>query len=308
MQEHITREDIRCAVQELGLSNQPVCIHSSLRSFGWVEGGPETVIQGFLDEGCTVMVPSFSGMFSAPLPPADWRPEHNGWNYARYKKATWPEVPVGRVYTPDTTEIDKDMGAISAMLVKMPGRVRGNHPIGSFAAIGPLAKKLICSQASYNIYAPLWELAQLGGKVVLMGVGLDSMTLLHLVEQLAGRRPFVRWANGVNGKPVPVQDGGCSAGFECFEPALTHLITETHVGKSRWKILPALPALEAAVNALMQNPEMTRCAEPGCARCIDAIEHGGPDYTIPIMQGAFPNTVPNIRLEETETVTAMEND
>lgn len=302
MQEKITRDDIRTAVRELGLSGQPVCIHSSLRSFGWVEDGPEAIIRAFLDEGCTVMVPSFSGIFTAPLPPPDWRPDHNGWNYARHKGPTWPETPVGRVYTPDTTEINTDMGAIPAALVKMPGRVRGNHPIGSFAAIGPLAEKLICSQAPYNIYAPLWELAQMGGQVVLMGVGLDSMTLLHLVEQLAGRRPFVRWANGANGKPVPVQDGGCSAGFEAFEHTLAHLITETHVGKSRWKILPAKPALEAAVNALMDNPEMTRCSEPGCARCIDAIEYGGPDYTIPIMQGAFPNTILNTRLEEVESL------
>jgi hypothetical protein len=54
--------------------------------------------------------------------------------------------------------------------------------------------------------------------LVLIGVGLTSLALLHLAEQLAGRGPFRRWALGANGKPELVPVGGCSNGFDTFEP------------------------------------------------------------------------------------------
>ena len=40
MAELVTERDIALAIEKLGLSGKPVCIHSSLRSFGWVEGEP----------------------------------------------------------------------------------------------------------------------------------------------------------------------------------------------------------------------------------------------------------------------------
>lgn len=58
--------DIAGAVRALGLQNQPVRLHSSLRSFGFVEGGAETIVQSFLNEGCTVMVPAFTDLEVAP--------------------------------------------------------------------------------------------------------------------------------------------------------------------------------------------------------------------------------------------------
>ncbi|MFA9456622.1 helix-turn-helix domain-containing protein [Halalkalibacter sp. AB-rgal2] len=51
-------------LRKVGLSNKPICLHSSLRSFGWVEGRAETIIKGFLDLGCTMLVPEFSYDFS----------------------------------------------------------------------------------------------------------------------------------------------------------------------------------------------------------------------------------------------------
>ncbi len=47
----VTRADVRAGIRRLGLAGLPLCVHSSLRSFGWVDGGPGTVISGLLDEG-----------------------------------------------------------------------------------------------------------------------------------------------------------------------------------------------------------------------------------------------------------------
>jgi aminoglycoside N3'-acetyltransferase len=37
----VTTSDIRLAIRNLGLAGRPLCVHSSLRSFGWVEGGAQ---------------------------------------------------------------------------------------------------------------------------------------------------------------------------------------------------------------------------------------------------------------------------
>ena len=65
----VTAQDIRESVRDLGLSGRPLCVHPSLRSFGWGEGGASAVVEGLLSEGCTVMVPMFSYTFAVPPPP-----------------------------------------------------------------------------------------------------------------------------------------------------------------------------------------------------------------------------------------------
>ncbi len=47
----VTQSDIQTAIRTLDLSGQAVCIHSSLRSFGRVSGGAQTVAQT-LDYHC----------------------------------------------------------------------------------------------------------------------------------------------------------------------------------------------------------------------------------------------------------------
>ena len=264
------------AVLSLGLSGLPLCVHASLRSFGWVEGGADAVLDGLLAEGCTVMVPSFSLAFSI-APPAHLRPPQNGCNY----EAICQEGnPTWRYYTPDATEIDDFLGAVPAAIIARPGHVRGDHPLNSCAAVGPHADGLLAAQSALDVYAPLEALAKAGGAVILMGVGLDSLTLLHLAERQAGRTLFRRWAMGADGEPTMVEVGGCSRGFPRVEPMLAPTRRERFVGRSRWQVFSASSALEAATEAIRNNPNVTRCEDPECGRCRDAVL-GGPRLTDP---------------------------
>jgi aminoglycoside 3-N-acetyltransferase len=267
----VSMQTIQHAVQTLLLERRPVCVHASLRSFGVVEGGALTVVEAFLAEGCTVIVPSFTWSYAVP-PPAHLRLLQNGWDYAFLRPAA-PQHD--RVYSSATAEIDKDMGAIPEAVVAHPQHQRGNHPICSFSAIGPLARQLVSGQQPLNVYAPLEELARLGGAVVLMGVGLNVVTLLHLAEKKAGRRLFRRWANDAAGMPMMVEAGGCSNGFEKFEPALRRLTQIMQVGRSMWRCLDAPEALKAAAKAISAEPLITHCGRADCERCNDAVK-GGP--------------------------------
>ena len=270
----VTVQTIREAAQALGLSGRALCVHASLRSFGWVEGGASAVVDGLLAEGCTVMVPTFSWTFAVPPPRA--RPARNAWDYEDFQG---PTSGIGRVYSPDTMEMDeKDMGAVAAAVAAMPGRVRGNHPLCSFTAVGPLAHELISGQEPLNVWAPLKALAEANGSVVLMGVGFERLTFLHFAEQMAGRTPFRRWANGPDGQPMEVEAGGCSHGFDSFEPILASLKREGRVGESLWRAFPAKEASELAARAIRENPRITHCSDSRCGRCNDAVL-GGPLLT-----------------------------
>ena len=60
----VASSDIAKGVRSLGLAGRPVCLHSSLRSFGVVDGGADSVIVGFLETGCTLMVRSLSWRYA----------------------------------------------------------------------------------------------------------------------------------------------------------------------------------------------------------------------------------------------------
>jgi aminoglycoside 3-N-acetyltransferase len=268
----VNSRHIQRAARDLGIAGAPVCVHSSLRSFGHVQGGAATVVRGLLEEGCTVLVPTFSSGF-AVQPPLSMRPERNG---TAYDVSAMSATGADRVFEPATLEIDRDdMGAIAASVLSMEQHVRGNHPLNSFTAVGPLAAQLIDSQAPLEVYGPLEMLTAARGSIILMGVGLTSMTLLHLAEKRAGRTLFRRWANNPDGQPMMVETGSCSSGFEQFSSILAPIEREAMVGESHWRVYRALRTLELATAAIRSNPRITACERAGCARCADALL-GGP--------------------------------
>jgi len=273
----VTSTMIRQALRDLGLSGRPLCVHSSLRSFGTVAGGAQTVVDGLLAEGCTVLVPTFSSDAFAVPPPVNMRPPRNGSRYDASPDAT---VGMDRTYTTEAREIDPDMGAIPAAVLAMSGHVRGDHPLCSFSAVGSRAGELVAGQQPLDVYAPLRALAEMDGAAICMGVDLNRMTLLHLAEREAGRNLFRRWANGPDGRPIVVEAGGCSEGFDHFEPVLAPIERRAEVGESRWWVFPAADALRLATAAIRADPAITHCTDPACERCNDAVQ-GGPLLTLP---------------------------
>lgn len=267
----VHQRDIQDSIRILELSERPVCLHSSLRSFGHVEGGARAVVEAFLHEGCTLLVPAFTWVFAVP-PPLHSRIPRNGWNYEAF---SGPTSGIGRIYTPASTEIDREMGAIAATVATWPERARGNHPLCSFAAVGPLAEEIIAGQLPLDVYAPLNALAQRNGVVLLAGVGIEKMTLLHLAEKVAGRTLFRRWANDAHGQPIAVEVGSCSDGFSRLELHFQADVISTVVGQSKWKVSSSHQVLYEATLAIRADPNVTHCGDPTCDRCNDAVA-GGP--------------------------------
>lgn len=274
----VSRAEVSEAAERVGVAGTPVCLHASLRSFPRLDAGPETLVEGLLDTGATVMVATMANhAFAIPAPLQD-RPPQNALDYgAEDDRARSDPPPPGlsRVYDPACTEVDSWLGATSAYVVQRSDRVRCRRPTGQLTAVGPLAEHLIDAEVEDDMFGPLRALATCDGTVLLAGVGLTSMTLLHVAEVEAGRRPFIRWAFGPDGNPVRSRGGECSKGFEALSPALEVIERRTTVGDSLWRVYPAAEAIELAAEAIRANPQVTRCDTDGCIDCADALA-GGP--------------------------------
>lgn len=270
----ILAEQLSKAADELALSDRPVILHASLRSFGEpVEGGADALLDALLARGCTVLVPAFTEPQFGVAAPAAMRPSRNGIDYTVLPNGT--TGPDGAIYRVDCGLINPGLGVLPATLISRTGAARGGHPLNSFAAIGPRAADLIAAQSPADVYGPIRELANTDGAILLIGVGLNRMTALHLAEQQSGRRLFLRWARSADGQVSMVEVGSCSEGFPQLEPALRRYEQTTTAGISSWRAYPAKQALAAATTAIATNQSITHCPNRSCLLCRDSIA-GGP--------------------------------
>lgn len=181
--EPVTRTMLAEQLRACGLlPGQCVLVHSSLRSLGWVAGGPVAVIEALLDvlgPAGTLMMPSHTADNTEP---ANWRepPVPPAW---------WPVI---REHLPayDLARTPtRGMGRIAELFRCWPGAVRSEHPIGSFAALGPYAERLTAGHTQpedmFGEGSPLARLCELDGCVLLLGVNHASNTSLHLAEYRA---------------------------------------------------------------------------------------------------------------------------
>lgn len=244
----MTEEMLKQEMKTWGLENSPVCLHSSLGAVKErIDGGADALIESFLDLGCTVMTPTFS-----------------------YAHMVEDQDDKEAEFYLESLEIDSEMGIIPRTLLHREDHLRGNHPLDSFSAVGPLAKELIQGQTPQDIYAPLKELIRQDGHVCLLGVGLDRLTLLHHCEYLAGRRLFTRFAR-VRGKgELPVLIGECSAGFPRLMNSLEGCFKTYSLGQAQVLVGKAAEIIKPAVNTMVENPDITRCSQE-CQLCEQAI-------------------------------------
>lgn len=265
--------DFNEAIEKLGISGSEICIHSSMKSFcANINCGISGIIKSFIDHKCTIMVPTFSDIYEAK-PINKYMPERNGaGDYSYFFEKKYYDI---KPFDVTSKEISvEDMGIFSKYVLDDKQSIRGNHPLNSFTALGNNAEKLIHCQTHIDVYGPLRQLYEDDGYVLLIGVGLNSATIIHYAEQVAGRQPFVRWSYDENKNVIPVSAGGCSEGFEHFNGILNKFVRKCKVAASEWSCYKARDIVDVCSKCIIDNPNITHCGNKNCDRCNDAVLGG----------------------------------
>lgn len=175
----IVKQDILDALANLGVrSGQTIMVHTSLSSLGFVCGGAQVVIEALLEavgSDGTIMMPTQSWKNLDPTAGVHWEEPEDWWQIIRDH---WP------AYQKDITPTNT-MGAVAEMFRRWPGTLRSNHPARSVAANGKYAEYLTADHDLSNIFgdgSPIGKLYDLDSFVLLIGVGYDKNTSLHLAD------------------------------------------------------------------------------------------------------------------------------
>ena len=249
--------DLILGFRELHLADSPVIVHSSLKSFGQVEGGAETVVNALVVAFQRVIVPTFT--YKTMLVPSAG-PEHNGMSYG----SNLDQNRMAEFYTP-RMPADPLMGIIPETLRRDPRALRSSHPIQSFAGIN--AEKFINSQTLDYPLMPLGLLEEANGWAVLVGVDHTVNTSIHYAEKLAGRKQFIRWA--LTPKKVVECPGfpNCSAGFQALAPEMDKFTRKVQIGGALVQAVPLKMLFKVAVGQIKKDPLALLCQQEDCERC-----------------------------------------
>ena len=88
------------------------------------------------------------------------------------------------------------MGAISSVISKLPGARRSVHPTHSVVAIGANAEAYVTGHelgdTPFGASSPYRKLTERHGKILMFGVGLNSVTCFHVYEDMMGAQMPVK--------------------------------------------------------------------------------------------------------------------
>jgi aminoglycoside N3'-acetyltransferase len=245
----VKRTEVADQLRALGVEEGGVLlVHTSFRATRPVEGGPLGLIEALRDalgpEG-TLVMPSWSGQDDEP-------------------------------FDPRTTPVPPSLGVVADTFWRLPGVLRSNH-CQAFAAAGPEALLITSDPLPLPPHipeSPVGRVHDLDGQVLLLGVGHDADTTLHLAELLAAVPYRVPSYCTVlqDGRPVRIDYGEndhCCEHFAFVDQWLRTggLQSEGRVGHARARLARARAIVGVALEHLAHDPLLF--LHPPSARCVE---------------------------------------
>jgi aminoglycoside N3'-acetyltransferase len=249
----LTRNEVIAQLQTLGVKRGGVLlVHTSFRAVRPIEGGPEGLIDALLaavgPEG-TLVMPSWTGDDETPFDPA-------------------------------STRASEDLGVVADKFWRLPGVIRSEH-LFAFAAKGPHAHRVTegpLPLPPHSPQSPVSRVHELDGQVLLLGVGQDANTTLHLAELLANvpyRLP--KHCTVLHeGRPKRIEyleNDHCCSGFARCDDWLraAGLQSERMVGHAQSRLARSQDIVRVALEHLQQDPlTFLHPESAGCEECNDA--------------------------------------
>ena len=156
------KQQLKDQLESMGLKgDETILIHSSMKAIGAVDGGADTVLDAWMEyfkDGLLLL------------------PTH-----------TWKTVNADNpVYNPYTTP--SCVGLLTNMFMKRDGVIRSLHPTHSMSGYGKNAAEYLAGEEYNNTPCTPGgcydRLKDVGGKVLLVGVGHERNTYIHSVEEV----------------------------------------------------------------------------------------------------------------------------
>lgn len=174
-----SKETLKKQLEAMGIGHgDRIMVHSSLKSMGWIAGGPQAVIEALMetvtDRG-TIVMPAQSADNSDPV---YWMEPPIPENWHEKLRETLP------AYDPHLTPL-RGMGKIAECFHRHPLTIRSPHPAHSFMAWGSEAAEWMRDhplEDSFGDGSPLAKMMASDLKILFIGVGFDSCTALHFAE------------------------------------------------------------------------------------------------------------------------------
>jgi aminoglycoside 3-N-acetyltransferase len=177
-----------------------------------------------------------------------------------------------------------EMGIVAETFWRMPGVLRTMHPTSAFAARGPLAGEITAEHPLENpegINSPIGKVYQFDGRILLVGVGHDANTTIHLGESLSNV-PYRRiktlrlLENGqVMTRKIPFIDH-CCQNFRKLGPVLRErgLVRTGLVGQAKAWLMRSRRVVEITCELLKSDPNLFLCPpEAQCSQCDEARDY-----------------------------------
>jgi aminoglycoside N3'-acetyltransferase len=246
----VSRAEVADHLRELGVEGGGVLlVHTSFRAVRPVQGGPVGLIEALRDtlgpDG-TLVMPSWSGDDDDPFDPL-------------------------------TTPTPPSLGVVAETFWRLPGVLRSHH-FHAFAAAGPKAARVTSDPLPLPPHipeSPVGRVHDLDGQVLLLGVGHDADTTLHLAELLAGVPYRVPSYCTVlqDGRPVRIDYGEndhCCERFAFADEWLRArgLQAEGRVGHAHARLARARDIVEVTLERLARDPLLfLHPPGVGCGEC-----------------------------------------
>jgi aminoglycoside 3-N-acetyltransferase-4 len=249
----ISQAELMRQLTDLGVAPADILlVHTAFRAVGPVEGGPLGLIEALreiLGSKGTLVMPSWSGNDDEP-------------------------------FDPSTSRAAPDLGITADLFWRLPDVRRSDH-LQAFAAIGPSAEAILADPLPLPPHiseSPVGRVHDHDGKILLLGVGHDANTTLHLAELIAQvpyRSPgYCTVLEG--GKPKRIDYGEnnhCCVRFALADDWLRRvdLQSEGLVGHAQARLMRSRDLVRLAVAHLERDKLLfLHQPEEACAECDEA--------------------------------------
>ena len=258
-------------LRELSLpAGASVVAHVSMRSIGPVEGGAQTLLSALrrvLGESGTLMAPTYTPQFTDPAE-SEGAPDSLD-EIEKLRDA----IPVFDARATPAARIA--VGVFPEVVRRQPDAFRSDHPVASFAAVGPQAQRLtenVPFHYPLGSGGPLARLHDSNGWALLIGVGQEVNSSLHLAEVWADVPYIHRTARVKTGPDHWVEMQGspeCSEGFYRIEPLLrqARILRSGRIGDAPSQLMRMREMVSMAVSMLQGAGDSLLCDDPNCPWC-----------------------------------------